>query len=306
MAWWNQGYNQPSNQAGYGAGNMNYRNQGQGMNPYQPYSMVPNFMSGNQMSQNNRQYPYQNQNSNMRNNGWPNQMQNQGQNNRGYNQAGRNFMPQNQMQQNQMQQNPMQNRQMQNNQMQNNQMPQQPPPGPPITFEPIDEKTLKEIQAGFAEQDRQEAARKEAARQEADKPAPKIIIPEDTILNSIQEFAQDERNASIFYRYLAGLSEFDDDRTILDEISNESTANSHAFGLLYHEFAGKEHSIAETQINTIVPYARGVRLAIEEESRALRRLSDIAETICNEKNYSKIHSLLYRKVSRLSLLHLLR
>lgn len=271
----------------------NYNNRGYGNNQNYPYQAQGG------MWQNNRGYGAAGQSSAWQNSGWQN---NAGRNNRGQynmpqNNRGQSFMGQNPMGQNPMGQNPMgQNLMMQNlmgqNPMGQNPMNVNPQQTPGVSFEPIDEKTLQEIQAGFNKQD----SKLENAPH----------IENNKILENIQSFAQNERNSSIFYKYLSTAAHSSNHRRLLERMSDESLANSNEYNMIYKSISGEENSVKETGIDNEVKFNQGIQWAIEVESEALRELSDIFEDVQSEKNQKKINSLLYKKVSNLSILHLLK
>ena len=232
-------------------------------------------------------------------------------------------MPQQYMtpQQGQMQRPPMQQmpQQMQP-QMQPQYMPQpqMAPPGQTpmqgmpvalpdgVRMEPLDEKTLKELQsrvisAPSSNTENPSPAQAEASQSQSSR-SNKSVFQMD-VMEALGQFIQNERNGEIFYRNLADMAIYDEHRSFIEEISSDNKKRRSSLDELYAKHKGSGYSIAESEINTTVDFKNGIALAIKEESRALRQLSQLYEKIKDPDAARVINSILYRKTGDLSMLH---
>lgn len=262
------------------------------------FNNMNNNQNNNSMWQNNQQGygQYYNNNNMMRYNNQYQQMPDYRNNQMG-------FMFGNNMQNNQMgaynMQNP--NTQMQNSIGQLGNKKQMSP----ITFEPLDEKTLNEIKAGLEKSKAEGIEKKNTVSKEQNNKFSFSNENNNKTLDDLSVFIQNERNSSLFYKYLSDICIKDSHKNILQNISQDSLRQSYQFNELYKSMSGNEYAIKETTINNTIAFNNGIYLAIEEESKALDNLADIFNSINDEKSINKITSLIYKKISRLSFLHLI-
>lgn len=177
-----------------------------------------------------------------------------------------------------------------------------------IRMEPLDEKTLKELQGAIGALD-SKAAEEEANKIPASGDDKKEAVYDRNqieMADSLGEFIQNERNAVIFYRHLSGLARNDRNRKALEEICEDSQSRKQLLNELYRKHKGKDFDMKNSAINTMVGLYDGIELAIREESKALKGLCQVYEKANDEKTGRIINSILYRKISDLSILHLLQ
>lgn len=191
-----------------------------------------------------------------------------------------------------------------NNQPQNiMQSPNMISPGSPVTYEPIDEKKLAEIQAELNNTNKMPQNNSNISDNKET-----IVFTRDNnkfILDKLSYLSQYERNSSLFYNYLSDICNKEGYKRILLELSTDSKNQSKYCRELYKQISGKEFEIQDTVVNNNISFDRGIYWAIEEESKALNNISDILDQIFDNENRNKINKIFYKKVSRLSFLHLI-
>jgi len=175
-----------------------------------------------------------------------------------------------------------------------------------VRMEPLDEKTLKELQsrvisAPSSNTENPSPAQAEASQSQSSR-SNKSVFQMD-VMEALGQFIQNERNGEIFYRNLADMAIYDEHRSFIEEISSDNKKRRSSLDELYTKHKGSGYSIAESEINTTVDFKNGIALAIKEESRALRQLSQLYEKIKDPDAARVINSILYRKTGDISMLH---
>lgn len=127
----------------------------------------------------------------------------------------------------------------------------------------------------------------------------------ESMLQKMERFIQNERNASIFYQHLANSAPREDYSRALDDIRRESFNHSRAYNDLYQKYKGEAFLPEEKEIDTRVNFQDGVGWAIAEECKAIRELSGIYEQQEDEKDFRSISSVIYKKISDLGMLQLI-
>lgn len=133
-------------------------------------------------------------------------------------------------------------------------------------------------------------------------------FPQDsprTLADKLEDFIQNERNAVLFYNYLSRRTTREDYRKALKDIGEESRKRHEACNMIYKNLKGQEYLPKETEINNSVSFNLGISWAITEESRSIRELSRVFEDMEDERSARSISCLIYKKISDLSILHLM-
>ena len=173
-----------------------------------------------------------------------------------------------------------------------------------VRMEPLDEKTLKELQSRVIAAPSSSTENPSPAQAEVSQsPRSNKSVFQMDVMEALGQFIQNERNGEIFYRNLADMAIYDEHRSFIEEISSDNKKRRSSLDELYTKHKGSGYSIAESEINTTVDFKNGIALAIKEESRALRQLSQLYEKIKDPDAARVINSILYRKTGDISMLH---
>ena len=221
---------------------------------------------------------------------------------------GQNPMLQNQIRQGQARQNQMragrfsQNRMLQGqfpqNRMPQGQMPfaaggqspqrQNPPTqNPDITFEPLYGNEENVLPQGVA-------------------PSAAAMERPDVLASRLAAFAQDERNGAEFYRELAGMAGSEWDRSLLEELSDNSLSRSATAATIVRESGGLCEIRAKAAGDGKLRYGDGVAMAVRQESRTIDELAAMLEMTEDARRAREINALLARKMGDFGKLLLLR
>lgn len=133
----------------------------------------------------------------------------------------------------------------------------------------------------------------------------KTPIVNNNYFEKLTEFIQNERNASIFYKYLASTANKDENAEILDTLSQESLNRYNSLNNIYEDNFGEKFQVKKSKINNTIKFKDGIVWAIEVENRGLIDMVDFYENLDAEKYSKKINSIMYRKTCDISFLHLI-
>lgn len=125
------------------------------------------------------------------------------------------------------------------------------------------------------------------------------------ILDDLSDFVQNERNSSIFYKFLSEICVKDGFKTILEKMSADCLKQSNDYNNIYKNIFGNNFKITESKIDDSVDFNRGIRWAIEEENISLEILTNITERVKDSKIKSQLNIFIYKKISRINFLHLI-
>ncbi len=130
--------------------------------------------------------------------------------------------------------------------------------------------------------------------------------PVQSRINSdkLRDFIQNERNAGLFYEHLAARAP-EHHRQLLRELRDESSQRRSRLEEIFRQQEGQEIQIRESDINDNLNYRDGINLAILEESRAIKELSSVCDTLHSsndELSARRINSILYKKIGDLGIL----
>jgi len=105
--------------------------------------------------------------------------------------------------------------------------------------------------------------------------------------------AQDERNAHIFYTHFSTHSQDINAKGVLATLAKDSQTRLEQYTTLLSQHFDCEFTPNDTNINTSIPLADAITLALTEESKALITLGNLLEAA----DYS-IEKILERVISR--------
>jgi len=123
-------------------------------------------------------------------------------------------------------------------------------------------------------------------------------IPQDSkpTAKIIEGLIQYERNAHVFYSSLAKVAEGQTTEPVLTTIANDSNMyTSHFSHMLLRQF-GSNFAPAETEINTGLGLKESLALALEEENKSMRILTELLENVANTESEKLIQRVINRKI----------
>jgi len=150
-----------------------------------------------------------------------------------------------------------------------------------ITSRPIDENTIKELQNNMLTSE---------------------ILPD--ISEELSVFIQNERNGSIFYKYLSNISYKEKNKDILLRISNNCLSEIKKYNEIYREIKNKDFEIQESKINEKIDLKGGINWALEEECKGIELLTEIYDKINKIDIKEKIFYSISMKISRIGFLQI--
>lgn len=116
---------------------------------------------------------------------------------------------------------------------------------------------------------------------------------------------QDERNAHIFYNHLSRVAPREEYSAVLAEISMQCRQRVDTYAILLNKLCSSEFSPQETAVNTLVAFDEGITLAIAEENKSLRALTEWLDTLEDAAVARTVQNIINRKMlSHHQLMHL--
>lgn len=120
----------------------------------------------------------------------------------------------------------------------------------------------------------------------------------------LQQFIQDEKNASYYYERLAEKTEIEKNKKLLYSISSNALEEINHAKKFCSSYSISLNEPIEKSVNTLVTFSGGVALALEEENNALNKFSSMLDNENSEAN-SKLTPFILRKLSRINNLYLI-
>ena len=133
----------------------------------------------------------------------------------------------------------------------------------------------------------------------------KEVEENNSHFEKLTDFIQNERNASIFYKYLASIANKEENANILNSLSEESLKRLNSLSFVYEDKFGDKYDAKNSKINNTVKFKEGIAWAISVENKNLIEMIDMYENLTTEKYLRKINSIIYRKTCSISFLHLI-
>jgi hypothetical protein len=165
-----------------------------------------------------------------------------------------------------------------------------------VHYEPLDADALRRLQGGAA-------TPMPPPPELPFTPVPPTPFSEKT--NALLErLIQDERNSVVFYTYLAEAAPFDDAAESLKSIAEGCGQRQKIYGGMYQKLTGKEFTPKESKINTGIPFREGVALALSEENKSVRALTDWLDSGPDNATASTVQNIINKKIVNANLLSL--
>jgi len=128
-------------------------------------------------------------------------------------------------------------------------------------------------------------------------PQPFAITPDSqSIAKIIESLVQDERNAHIFYSNLAKIAQGQPMEPALTDIATDSSMYSIKFSQMLSKQFGNNFEPAEKEINTGLGFKESLALALEEEHKSLRALTELLEKVANPETEKAIQRVINKKI----------
>ncbi|MDR1664636.1 MAG: ferritin-like domain-containing protein [Clostridiales bacterium] len=122
---------------------------------------------------------------------------------------------------------------------------------------------------------------------------PDSIDPRVQILESL---IQDESNGYVFYSHLAGLSNRADFRAALGGVAEDCQSRIQIYNELLERMFSHRFEPSEVAVNTRVNFKDGLTLAIQEENKSLRTLSDLLEKLQDNLAERAVQNIINKKI----------
>ena len=135
-----------------------------------------------------------------------------------------------------------------------------------------------------------------------DKPSPPSLAPiilSGEIPKILQELAQDERNAQIFY---SGISDAEPAKELLSSFAIDCGARLKQYLTLLADHCNHVFVPLETKINTNLDFAKAISLALTEENKTLVKLANLLDLVADTPAAGAIQRIINKKVAAYQLL----
>ncbi len=174
-----------------------------------------------------------------------------------------------------------------------------------VRYEPLDKETLRLLkEAGGA------AAKTQASPIPPVPEVPRSSVPAEKLPpnapaqhnaeaqnNLLEQLMQDERNAGVFYAYLAETAPRPDFGAALQSIAKGCGARLQAYGNILSRTGGGQFVPKETDINKTIPFERGVSLAISEENKAILALTEWLDNKPDADTARLVQNIINKKIT---------
>jgi rubrerythrin len=115
----------------------------------------------------------------------------------------------------------------------------------------------------------------------------------------LERLMQDERNSVVFYGYLAGKAPREDIRDELKNIAEGCGTRLKTYGDICTRLTGKSFTPKENKINTSMTFQSGIALAVTEENKTIRALTDWLDSIPDSSTASAVQNIINKKMANL-------
>ncbi|MCL2421652.1 MAG: hypothetical protein FWD03_07335 [Defluviitaleaceae bacterium] len=127
---------------------------------------------------------------------------------------------------------------------------------------------------------------------------PAMSSPESAAL--LEQIIQDERNASIFYQHLSGISPSGEFQESLQGIARDCESHTTQLRQLLQKTHGRPFEPKNTPINTTVGFAQGVQMAVNEERKVLDTMAKLIDQLADSSDKYAVQNLLNKRMIRLN------
>lgn len=125
-----------------------------------------------------------------------------------------------------------------------------------------------------------------------------IASPETEKL--LERLIQDERNASVYYQYLAEIAPKGVFQTTLVEFIEDCGTRLSQYQNILQNLHGRTWEPKNPPINTNVGFDRGVEIAVIEENKILRAMAELLERIEDDPSTRSMQKLLNKRIIQLN------
>jgi len=130
---------------------------------------------------------------------------------------------------------------------------------------------------------------------------PSPQIPPTTIVSSeiaktIENLAQNERNAQVFYTVISHISPSEETKKSLSQLAEGSKSRTTQYIQILHTHFDSKFSPQEKEINTNLSFQDAISLAIAEENKALSTLCDLLDQAEGTSLERQIERIINKKV----------
>ncbi|MCL2841382.1 MAG: hypothetical protein FWE05_11495 [Defluviitaleaceae bacterium] len=122
-----------------------------------------------------------------------------------------------------------------------------------------------------------------------------VIFPE-SLCNILENLSQDERNAHIFYTHFAESSEHEPIKKALATLAKDSEQRQNQYISLISTHFNHNHTPKEIKINTNIPIADAITLALTEENKSLVTLGNLLDQVVNTDLEQIIQRIINKKI----------
>jgi hypothetical protein len=170
-----------------------------------------------------------------------------------------------------------------------------------VVYEPLDEQTKSLLRSMNKTQAAESVPQppqqfQQPLQQPLQQPPKQADIPQNADL--LERLIQDERNASVFYRFLSGVAPAGEYQETLSHIAGECAARYGRYRQLLQDTDGHDFAPEETVINPSAGYAAGVRFAVAEEHKMLRAMADLLDSGFEGEHARVVQGLFNKKLVR--------
>ncbi len=158
-----------------------------------------------------------------------------------------------------------------------------------VRYEPLDKETLRQLR---------EAA--PPAPLSAEPPPAAAPSPDNDDL--IEGLMQDERNAKIFYTHLAETATRPDIKNAMNGAAEDCAVRLKDYGEICKKLRRRAFTPKETEINTRIDFQDGVALALTEENKAIRALTEWLDSRPDADISRLLQNIINKKITNYNLL----
>jgi len=179
-----------------------------------------------------------------------------------------------------------------------------------VRYEPLDETTMKLLRDNGHLPAQPTPTQ---PTQQMTPPLPSLPTPTQTaptptssdkekIIKILEGIIQDERNAHVFYSHFADVAKTEQHGPALADIAKDCMSNTAQFSAVLSTNFGSNFTPTDAEINTALELKNAISLALLEESKSLRMLSDLLEIINQPEAERVIQRIVNKKMVNLNLL----
>ncbi len=127
------------------------------------------------------------------------------------------------------------------------------------------------------------------------------LAAEDNVIKfkPLQTCMQNERNSALFYEDLSKIAPTEYSKSLIQNIKARCEKRQKTLFNLHKDLGGQEYTPKESKIRKARSFYDGLLIAIYEESATMKELSELIESVENDKFLRKLYSQVADRVSQL-------